>query len=227
MKSVMNLCLICLLLSCQTPEKKKTELLEYEISQLQEELDELKNKGTAEEGQEENDDQNEYDIEEFNYLFGIEKDKVGPFHRGMTLEDLYMSVPEEYIKKEVVQGEYEDEIYEDYEFYDDEGNLMLVFTPVQNGRMNAPIHTIVVKDKRYFLSGGVDLNSTYGQLVDKYNVDDYSPDMDVIVVSLDEIGASFSILKSELEEDWWGDNGIDPSKIPLSAKFNGLVIRWR
>lgn len=227
MRIIITVLLLLSLISCQSQDKKEKELLQKENELLQKELDLLKKEQGIQPEEKEELVEEEYEPGEFEYLFGIRKDEVGPFPKGITVADLYEYFPKEQIKKTVVPGMFEDEFYEDYEFYDNTGNLMLVLTPAQNGNMNSYINRVMIKDSRFFIEGGIGINSTYGDLIEHHTPDDYSPDMDVIVVSLDDLGCNFTISKSELGDDWWGEDGVDPTKIPNNAKFESLIVWWR
>lgn len=54
------------------------------------------------------------------------------------------------------------------------------------------------------------------------------PDLEHIVLSVGQIGAWFSINKSELEEGWWDEEEkkIDKTKIPAGSRFDSFIIWW-
>lgn len=53
--------------------------------------------------------------------FHISENRVGIFSKGMTIFDVYNTIPKEQIKKKVGYGEFADDTYDDYEIYDSNG----------------------------------------------------------------------------------------------------------
>ena len=158
--------------------------------------------------------------------FLISESSVGIFLRGMTIEEVYNSIPNKQIKNTIGYGEFVDDIYDDYEIYDTNGKKILVLTPKQNGNRNSKINRILVLDDRFNTKEKIGLNSTFGDLKKHYSTDTISPDIEHIFLDVKHINARFSINKSQLKEGWWNKNGIDKTKIPDNAKVDGITIWW-
>ena len=158
--------------------------------------------------------------------FHISENRVGIFSKGMTISDVYNTIPKEQIKKKVGYGEFADDTYDDYEIYDSNGKKILILTPKQSGNINSKINQISILDKRFKTTEKIGLNSTFGDLVKYYSIDKILPDMEHIILYVNHINAWFSIKKTELHEGWWNGKRIDKSKIPNNAKFDGISIWW-
>jgi len=159
--------------------------------------------------------------------FHVSENRVGIFSKGMTVSDVYNSIPKEQIKKKVGYGEFADDTFDDYEIYDSDGRKILILTPKQSGSTNSEIRRISILDKRFKTTEKIGLNSTFGDLSKYYSTSKISPDREHIIVDIEHISAWFSIEKTELMEGWWNGSGIDKTKIPNSAKFDGVTIWWR
>lgn len=159
--------------------------------------------------------------------FQISKNSVGVFSKGMTISDVYNTIPKQQIKKKVGYGEFADDTYDDYEIYDSNGQKILILTPKQSGNTNLKINRVSILDKRFKTIEKIGLNSTFGDLAKFYSTDKISPDMEHIVLDVSNINAWFTIKKTELQDGWWNGKGIDKSKIPNSAKFDGITIWWK
>ena len=144
----------------------------------------------------------------------------------MTISDVYNTIPKEQIKKKVRYGEFADDTYDDYDIYDSNGKKILILTPKQNGNTNSKINRISILDNRYKTTEKIGLNSTFGDLQKNYSTDKISPNMEQIVLGVKHINAWFSIKKTELQDGWWNGKGIDKSKIPNTAKFDGITVWW-
>ncbi|WP_339848726.1 hypothetical protein [uncultured Dokdonia sp.] len=242
MKRILGGTFILLLISCNTISKKDKELLKKENNLLQRELELTK--------QEQNSDSKEItlskqkEVEKTNleaaykkepvkkpssYTFDnfhISENRVGIFSKGMTISDVYNTIPKEQIKKKTGYGEFADDTYDDYEIYDSNGKIILILTPKQNGNTNSKINRISILDKRFKTTKKIGLNSTFGDLQKHYVTNNISPDMEHIVLDVEHINAWFSIKKTELQDGWWNEKGIDRSKIPKTAKFDGITVWW-
>ena len=242
MKIFISTLIIIVAVSCNTNSKKEHELLQKENELLQKELELTKkeqatNTATKETpGNAENENRNNkieqkseptkkltgYNFENFH----ISDNRVGIFSKGMTINDIYRTIPKEQIKKKVGYGEFADDTFDDYEIFDSDGKKLLVLTPKQSGNSDSKINRISVLDKRFKTTENIGLGSTYGELSKIYSIDKFSPDMKHIILNINHINAWFSIKKTELQDDWWDGSGVDKSKIPSSAKFDGLTIWW-
>lgn len=230
-----------ILISCNSTSKKEKELLEKENELLQRELELTKKEQNSDSKEIENKKEiakTDIKVEQkkepvkttTGYTFDnfhISESRVGIFSKGMTISDVYNTIPKEQIKKIVGYGEFADDTYDDYEIYDSNGKKILILTPKQNGNTNSKINRISILDNRFKTTEKIGLNSTFGDLTKYYSTDKISPDMEHIVVDVEHINAWFSIRKTELQDGWWNGKGIDKSKIPSNAKFDGITIWWK
>lgn len=161
--------------------------------------------------------------------FLITSRQVGLFKKGMTIKEAINLFPENQVAKKVGYGEFEDDTYDDYELFDSKKKHLLTLTPRTQGDINQTINRILVLDKRFKTSEGISLLSNYNELKSKYDISNYSPDMNHIVLEVDSINAWFSITKDQLSDNWWNkeEKKINPDKIPDTARFDSFVIWWK
>jgi len=147
----------------------------------------------------------------------------------MTIKEAINLFPENQVAKKVGYGEFEDDTYDDYELFDSKKKHLLTLTPRTQGDINQTINRILVLDKRFKTSEGISLLSNYNELKSKYDISNYSPDMNHIVLEVDSINAWFSITKDQLSDNWWNkeEKKINPDKIPDTARFDSFVIWWK
>ncbi len=210
---------ILLVMSCNSTAKKEKEILQKENELLQRELELTKKEQNI-----------EIVVNKSAYTFDnfhISENRVGIFSKGMTISDVYNVIPKEQIKKKVGYGEHVYDTYDDYEIYDSDGKKILTLTPKQNGNTNSKINSISILDNRFKTTEGIGLTSTFGSLKQFYSIDNISPDLEDIFLDVESINAYFIINKTELQEGWWKHGqGIDKSKIPNTAKFDGMGVSW-
>jgi hypothetical protein len=159
--------------------------------------------------------------------FLVTETNVGIFKKGMTVNDLLELVDDNQIKKVVEYDDYEAS-YDDYQYFDSNQNHLLTLTPTIQDDNNSKINTILILDKRYKTDKQIGLSSTYADLKGSYKITDFAPDLEHIVLKVDELNAWFGINKSQLLENWWDDirKEIDKSKIPNNATFDSFVVQW-
>lgn len=160
--------------------------------------------------------------------FLVTPNSVGIFKKGMTIGMAVELISEKQIIKKIGYGEFQDDIYDGYEIYDSNSEHLLTITPKAQNDLNSTINTILIVDNRFKTKSGIGSKSTYSELVGSFKINDYAPDLDRIVLTVDQLGAWFSIKKTELEVNWWDfeKKKIDISKIPADSKFDTFVIWW-
>lgn len=243
MKKILGVILITFLVSCNSNSKTEKQLLEKENELLQRELELTKKEHNSKSKEIETtklkeiartDVKSERQAEPIKKLTGytfdnfhISENRVGIFSKGMTISDVYNTIPKEQIKKKVGYGEFADDTYDDYEIYDSNGKKILILTPKQSGNTTSKINRVSILDSRFKTTEKIGLNSTFGDFAKFYSTDKISPDMEHIVLDVNHINGWFSIKKTELQDGWWNGKGIDKSKIPNTAKFDGITIWWK
>ncbi len=161
--------------------------------------------------------------------FLITENSVGIFNKGMTISKVIQLIPEKQIKKKIGYGEFEEDTYDDYEIYDEYNRHLVTLTPLIQNNLNSTINRILIIDHRFKTESGISVNSTYSELLKLFKVSDYSPDIKHVVLSVGQLGAWFSIRKTELEQGWWNEESkkINKSKIPSDSHFDSFVIWWK
>ena len=160
--------------------------------------------------------------------FLITPDAVGPIKKGMTVKEVMDFLPKNQIKKVIGYGEFGDPEYDDFEIYDGLGNHLLTITPYGKADLTREINRVLVLDDRFRTGSNIGLGSNYKDIKKAYPNLNASPDMDVVVLALDELNAWISINKKLLPSDWWDNENkqVLLNKIPLDANTNIFVIWW-
>ncbi len=116
----------------------------------------------------------------------------------------------------------------DYEVYDKAGQKLLVLTPEKFKDSSATIKNIMVMDDRFKTDKNISKLSTFKDIQDNYNISKISNLIRTVVVSVDEINASFTIDKSELPANlrFDMDANIEAVQIPDNAKIKYFMLHW-
>ncbi|QWX84600.1 hypothetical protein H0I23_02840 [Cellulophaga sp. HaHaR_3_176] len=229
MKKILGAILISLLISCNSTQKKENKLLKKEAELYEKENEFIDRE--LELTKKEQKIQELVKIESIKkingYIFNdfhISQNRVGIFSKGMTISDLYNTLPKEQIKKIVSYGEFADDSFDAYEIYDSYGKKILILQAEESGNTNSKINYISILDNRFMTTEKIGLNSTFDDFGNFYSTEDISPVKEHIFLNVEHLNATFSIKKTELKDDWWDGKGIDQSKIPKTAKFDNISI---
>ena len=114
------------------------------------------------------------------------------------------------------------------EIYDKAGAPLLSLSPERRTDSTATITTIRILDGRYKTEKGISIGSTFKQIQDQYKISKIDNLINSIVVSVNEINASFTIDKKELPSNLRFDRTmtIEASQIPDNAKIKYFFIHW-
>lgn len=109
-----------------------------------------------------------------------------------------------------------------------EGSALLVLSPQVAMDSTTTINTVKIEDSRYVTDKGISTLSTFGDIQAAYKVNKVNNLINTIVVSVDEINASFTIDKKELPANMRFDMdlNIDPIQIPEKAKIKYFMLHW-
>jgi hypothetical protein len=108
------------------------------------------------------------------------------------------------------------------------GEHLLTLSPRSSIDSTATINTVRIEDPRFVTKKGVGLNSTFGQIAEHYKINKIDNLLKTVVVSVNELNASFTIDKEELPANMRFDMNlsIDALQIPDEAKIKYFMLHW-
>jgi len=114
------------------------------------------------------------------------------------------------------------------DIYEKGGEKLLELTPSQALDSTAIIENIRIMDDRFKTEKNLSLLSTFKDITDNYSVSRIDNLINSVVVSVNEINASFTIDKKELPANARFDMQlqIDKTMIPGNAKIKYFMINW-
>ncbi|WP_242205537.1 hypothetical protein [Aestuariivivens insulae] len=113
--------------------------------------------------------------------------------------------------------------------FDKNGNKLLVLSPKKLGDSTSVITSVQVIDSRYKTHKDISTLSTFKDINNAYKITRINNLINSIVVSVNEINASFTIDKKELPANLRFDRNltIEAIHIPDHAKIKYFFINWR
>lgn len=160
--------------------------------------------------------------------FLVEKQNVGLLTDSTQVKDLDMI----YISDSIVKYIGGDEFTGDFntiDIYNKEGGKLLELTPSQALDSTAIIENVRIMDNRFKTAKNISLFSTFKDISDNYTISRIDNLINSIVVSVNEINASFTIDKQELPANARFDMSlvIEETLIPDDAKIKYFMINWQ
>ncbi|AGC78026.1 hypothetical protein LX97_03116 [Nonlabens dokdonensis] len=161
--------------------------------------------------------------------FRIHKNRVGILKKGMTIKDLYTILPSNQIRKTVAYGEHPGEdMYDSYEIYNSNGEILLAVETSENGNINDLIRLISIKSTKFHTLSDVRLGVSISEIMHNEHLENFQPDLEHIHFKIEWINASCSIDKKQLNDDWWNNEKkrIELRGENLESKIDSITIRW-
>lgn len=114
------------------------------------------------------------------------------------------------------------------EIFEKGGKKLLDLSPKEALDSTSVISSVRIFDERYKTEKNISMLSTFKDIKDSYKISRVNNLINVIVVSVNEINASFTIDKKELPASMRFDMDmtIDPIQIPEKAKIKFFMIHW-
>lgn len=116
----------------------------------------------------------------------------------------------------------------DIEIFDKDGSPLLILEPVQQFDSTSTVGYIQILDPRYETAKGLNVNSTFGDVIEKYPISRIENTLNSAVVFIDELNMYLTIDKKELPSSlrYDTDTRITASQIPDDAKIKYFMISW-
>ncbi len=158
----------------------------------------------------------------------ITSNSIGVIKKGMTINDVFQNIPMVQIQKKKGEGEFAEDIYDDYEVSTRNGEPLFTLTPRFAGSIDQKINRVLVLSPFFKTDKGICVNSTYGAIKKAYTISGFAPTREHIVFNVDEINARFSISKYKLKKGWWNEQTkkVNEDKIPLNTQINDFTLWW-
>ena len=160
--------------------------------------------------------------------FQVGKQHIGLLTDSTQVKDLELAFPTDSIVKNIMGDEFIGDI-NDIEIYDTvSGKQLLTLTPTQSLDSTATIKSIHVIDSRFKTEKNISALSTFADIKNNYKISGISTLINSIVISVNEINASFTIDKKELPANlqFNMDLKIEAVQIPDDAKIKYFMLYW-
>ncbi|WP_040278668.1 hypothetical protein [Psychroserpens damuponensis] len=160
--------------------------------------------------------------------FLIQKQSIGLLSDSTQVKDLDLIFAKDSIVKPSIKGDEFTGQNNDFDIYTSGGEKLLSLTPSQALDSTAVIESVRILSEKYKTEKNISTLSTFKDINEAYKISSINNLINSIVISVNEINASFTIDKKELPANLRFDMtiNIDPVQIPDAAKIKYFIIHW-
>lgn len=157
--------------------------------------------------------------------FLIDANRVGPITKETKTHQLDSIFKNDSIHRSN-SGEFSNS--NEIEIYDEDGSPLLILEPVQQFDSTSTLSYIQILDPKFETAKGLNVNSTFGDVVEEYNISRIENTLNSAVVFIDELNLYLTIDKKELPSSlrYDTDSRISASQIPDNAKIKYFMVSW-
>lgn len=159
--------------------------------------------------------------------FLIDSTRVGTLTKEIRINQLDSVFSEDSIVRSGSGNEFLNSNNE-IQIFDKEGKPLLILEPIQQFDSTSTIGYIQILDSRFQTEKGLSNISTFGDVVENYQISRIENTINSAVVFIDELNLYLTIDKKELPASLRFDTDakISASQIPDSAKIKYFMVSW-
>ncbi|AJR03670.1 hypothetical protein [Siansivirga zeaxanthinifaciens] len=159
--------------------------------------------------------------------FEVSKQHVGLLTDSTLVKDLKAIFINDSIAEKINNSGFSN-INKTIEVFDKSGNKLLILTPEYKSDTTAVVKSVQIIDARYKTDKNISVSSTFADINDNYTISRIDNLINSVVLSVNEINASFTIDKNELPANLRFDmnTNIETTNIPDNAKIKYFFINW-
>lgn len=137
------------------------------------------------------------------------------------LEDLYAK---DSLVSNLGEGDFANAEFDEYLVYQKGGKHMLTLIPKEQHDSIATIESIQIFDDRYKTDKGLNLSSTFKDIIENYTVNKVESTFTTAVLFIDELNVTIAIDKKDLGINEFGMDKVRLDQIPDLAKIKYFTI---
>ena len=150
----------------------------------------------------------------------IVKNQLGKINKSTSIEELDKMFKNDSIEK-LPKG---DELTRQYSVFGLDGKQKLVFvTKLKNDSIKG-LELVKIYSDGYLTEKGISTASTFGEVSGNYTINKIEPSFSAAILFVDEINATISLNKSDLNLDEFDMRPIREDQIPDEASINYITL---
>lgn len=150
----------------------------------------------------------------------IVKNQLGKINKSTSLEELDKMFKNDSIER-LPKGE---ELIRQYSVFGADGKQKLVFvTKLKNDSIKG-LELVKIYSDTYLTEKGISTASSFGEISGNYTINKIEPSFSSAILFIDEINATISLNKQDLNLDEFNMNPIRQDQIPDEASINYITL---
>lgn len=156
--------------------------------------------------------------------YTIAKNQLGMLTETTQVSELSEIFAKDSLVSNLGEGDFANSEYDEYLVYKKGGKHILTIIPKEQHDSTATIESIQIFDNRYKTIKGLNLSSTFNDIVNNYTVNKVESTFTTAVLFIDEIDATIAIDKKELGINEFGMEKVRLDQIPDLANIKYFTV---
>ena len=156
--------------------------------------------------------------------YTLAKGQVGKITAATKIYELKSIFEKDSLVSHLGEGDFADASYDEYLVYTKQDGHILTIKPKEQHDSTSTIESIQLFSKKYKTVKGLNLSSTFKDIIDNYSVNKVESVITSVLLYIDELNITVKIDNKELGIKDFGTQKISLTQIPDLAKIKELTI---
>ena len=154
----------------------------------------------------------------------IAKGQLGKVTKQTQVNELKELFHKDSLVSNLGEGDFANAEYDEYRVYEKGGKHLLTLIPKVQHDSTSTIESIQIFHKRYETVKGLNLNSTFKDVIDNYTVNKVESTFSSAVLFVDELNVTIAIDKKDIGVREFGIQKVRIDQIPDQAKIKYFTL---
>ena len=150
----------------------------------------------------------------------IEKNQLGKINKNTSVAELDKMFKNDSIEKFTADTE----LIREYRIFDKDGKQSLVFVTLRKNDSIKGMELVKIYSDKFTTEKGISTSSTFGEISGNYTINKIEPSFSAAILFIDEINATVSLDKKDLNLDEFDMSPIRQGQIPDEASVNYITL---
>jgi len=154
----------------------------------------------------------------------IAKGQLGMLTSTTKVNELEAVFAKDSLVANLGEGDFANAEYDEYQVFEKGGKHLLTLIPKEQHDSTSTIESIQIYDKRYKTVKGLNLNSTFKDIIENYTVNKVESTFSSAVLFVDELNVTIAIDKKDIGIREFGIQDVRLDQIPDLAKIKYFTL---
>ena len=150
----------------------------------------------------------------------ISKSQLGKINKNTSIEELDKMFKNDSIEKFTADSD----LIREYRVFTTDGKKNLIFIPLRQNDSIKGLELVKIYSNIYTTEKEISTSSTFGEISGNYTINKIEPSFSAAILFVDEINATISLDKEDLNLDEFDMRPISQGQIPDEASVNYITL---